>query len=412
MTRLVRGQLVAFVLIAVLGVVFVGARYIHVDHMLGIGQYHVRVKTAWTGNLTSGAEVTYRGVPVGRVAGMDLTADAVMIRLDLDSGKPKIPASAEAVVADRSAIGEQYLDLVPETTGGPYLRNGSVISGAQTPPPVQDLLSKVTTFANSTDLNALTTTVTELGKALDGQGENLQVLVQSLDGFSRSALDSLQQTIELVRQARTVLGTQADEDPAIRKFSTGLDQLASQLRTNDPDIRRLIGTGTQAGGAVTNLLHSTADPLTQDLTQLRQLLLAISPNYYALRPVLQMLPLLSVGGSATAPGDGTTHFGVVLETNNPPACTLGYEGTQRTLQQMKAANPDFDDTRDDFPLDTSVGCRAPQGSITGVRSGDRAELADPNVSQPWDGKPKTDPDRLNVTPLAQQLAPLVGVTPK
>ncbi|MQY30283.1 MCE family protein [Nocardia aurantia] len=412
MSRLVRNQLVAFALIAVLGVVFVGAKYIHLDHMVGIGQYHVQVKMAWTGNLSTGAEVTYRGVPVGRVGKLDITADSAVVTLDMDSGKPKVPATAKAVVADRSAIGEQFVDLLPTTSGGPYLRDGSVIDGAEAPVRVEDLLAKVNDFAKSTDLPALTTTITELGKAFDGQGDNLRVLVDSLNKFSETGVDSLQQTIDLIRDARTVLGTQVDQDPAIRKFSTGLDQLAQQLRTSDPDIRRLIGTGTDAGNQLGQLLDTSGPALTTDFTNLRTLLLAVSPKYYALRPLLQMLPILSVGGSATAPGDHTSHFGLVLEVNDPPACTLGYEGTQRTLAQMKAQNPDFDDTRDDFPLDLNAGCHAPQGSISDVRGGDRADLADPNIAQPWDGKPKTDPDKLNLAPLAQQLAPLVGVTPK
>ncbi|MFD9615263.1 hypothetical protein ACFWWS_38505, partial [Streptomyces sp. NPDC059083] len=87
-------------------------------------------------------------------------------------------------------------------------------------------------------------------------------------------------------------------------------------------------------------------------------------------------------------------------------------GTQRILDQMKAQNPNFDDTRDDFPLNTQAGCAVPQGSETDVRGASRAELADPSVGQPWDDKPKYDPDKLNLNPVATQLATLMGVTPK
>ncbi|MBF6274791.1 mammalian cell entry protein [Nocardia sp. 852002-20019_SCH5090214] len=412
MSRLVRYQLVAFAVIAVLGVVFVGAKYIHLDHMLGFGQYQVKVKAKTTANLSKGAEVTYRGVPVGRVDSLDVTPDGVMIYLELDSGKPKVPAGAKAVIANRSAIGEQYMDLVPDTAKGPYLRDGSVIDGAETPIPVEDLLASVNHFSSTTDLTALSTTVTELGKAFDGQGDNLRILVDSLNKFSQTGIGALPQTVQLIRDAQTVLGTQADQSPAIRTFSDGLDRLAVQLRANDPDIRRLIGTGADAGDQIGKLLDQSAQPLTTDLSNLRLLLQAVSPQTYTLKPLLQMLPLLSVGGSATAPGDGTTHFGLVLETNNPPACTVGYEGTQRILDQMKAQNPNFDDTRDDFPFNTDAKCTVPFGSPTDVRGGARAQYADPNVPQPWDSKPKTDPDKLNLSPVAIQLATLIGVTPK
>ena len=277
---------------------------------------------------------------------------------------------------------------------------------------MEQLRGSVDHFAGTTDLPARSTTVTELGTALNGQGGNLQVLIDSLDKFSQTGVESLPQTVDLIRDAQTVLGTQAEQSPAIRDFSKGLDEVSMQLRANDPDIRRLIGTGTDAGSALGGLLDSSAAPLTQDLTNLRSVLLAISPKYFALKPLVQMLPMLSIGGSATAPGDNTSHFGLVLETNNPPGCTQGYEGTQRILDDMKAQNPNFDDTRDDFPFNTDAKCTVPFGNPTDVRGGERANLADPSVPQPWDSTPKTDPDKLNLNPLAAQLAPLIGITPK
>ncbi|MEV6767735.1 MlaD family protein [Nocardia sp. NPDC051030] len=412
MTRLVRSQLIMFAIIAVLGVAFVGAKYVRLDNMLGFGLYKVTMMAPETGNLSKGAEVTYRGVPVGRVGDLDITKDGVLVTLEMDSGAPKVPKTAKAVVANRSAIGEQYVDLMPTSSGGPYLKDGSVIDGATVPIHVETLLSSVDHFASSTDLVALSTAVTELGKAFDGKGGDLQVLVDSLNKFTATGIESLPQTMDLIRQSKTVLGTQAEQGSSIRQFSDGLDKLTAQLKSSDPDVRRLIGTGTDAGSSIQRLLQESGPALTKDLTNLRSLLLTISPKFYALSAVLQMLPLLSIGGSATAPGDGTTHFGLVLETNNPPACTVGYEGTQAIINQMKAQNPNFDDSRDDFPFNTEAKCLAPQGSETAVRGGERAELADPSVAQPWDDKPKYDPEKLNLNPVGTQLATLMGVTPK
>ncbi|MGV9410164.1 MCE family protein [Nocardia sp. NPDC003693] len=412
MTRLVRFQLIAFAVIAVLGVAFVGAKYVRLDNMLGFGLYHVTVKMPETGNLSKGAEVTYRGVPVGRVGSLDITPDGVEVVLDMDSGKPRIPVNAKAVVANRSAIGEQYVDLMPSSTAGPFLEDGSVIDGAQVPIRVEELLGSVDHFVQTTDLAALSTAVTELGKAFDGKGDDLEILVDSLGKFTETGVEALPQTLALLRDARIALGTQAEQSGSIRQFSNGLDLLAAQLRSSDPDIRRLIGTGTDAGDQIQRLVAESGPALTTSLTNLRVMLLAVSPKFYALGPLLQMLPLLSIGASATAPGDGTTHFGLVLETNNPPACTVGYEGTQDIIRQMKDRNPDFDDSRDDFPFNTNAKCLVPQGSETAVRGGERAELADPSVPQPWDDKPKYDPEKLNLNPVATQLATLMGVTPK
>ncbi|WP_159841740.1 MCE family protein [Nocardia sp. CY41] len=412
MTRLVRWQLIAFVVIAVLGVVYVGGKYIRLDHMFGLNEYTVKLRAAQTGGIYKGAEVTYRGVPVGRVGELELTGEGVVMNLVIDTSAPKIPASAKAVVANRSAIGEQYVDLQPDSNEGPYLRDNSVITSATLPVPVEELVSSVDTFAGSVDLAALNTTVRELGKAFDGKGDDLQVLIDSLNKFTETFHATLPQTIQLIRDGRVALGTQAEQSAAIREFSDGLDKLTAQLRSSDPDVRRLIGTGTDAGEQLGALIDESGGSLTQDLTNLRLLLQAISPKFYAIKPLLQMLPQLSVGGSSTAPGDGTSHFGLVLETNNPPACTVGYEGTYRILEQMKAQNPNFDDTRDEFPFNKDAKCLVPFGNPTAVRGGERAELADPAIVQPWDSNPKTDPEKLNLTPVAVQLSTLLGVTPK
>lgn len=412
MTRLVRFQLIAFAVIAVIGVSYVGATYVRLDEMFGFGVYQVRVESGETGGLYQGAEVTYRGVPVGRVGELELTAAGVAMRLDISSDAPKIPASAIAVVANRSAVGEQYLDLQPDTPNGPFLQDKSVIRGAVTPVPVEQLIAGVDHFTKSVDLAALHTTVTELGKAFHGKGDDLQVLVQSLNNITAEFHTSLPQTIQLIRDGRIALGTQAEQSGAILEFSDGLDQLTAQLRDSDPDVRRLIGTGAQAGEQIDGLLADSGDSITANLASLRTLLKTVSPKFYALQPILYMLPPISFGGSAAAPGDGTTHFGYVFELNHPPACSVGYEGTRQILADMKAANPDFDDTRDDFPFNTNAQCTVPFGNPTAVRGGARAEFADPSIPQPWDGTPKTDPDKLDVSPIAVQVATLLGVTPK
>lgn len=410
---LARWQLVAFIVVAVLGIGYVGAKYVRLDTLFGFGEYKVSAQLANSGGIFSNAEVTYRGVPVGRVGDLTLTAHGVTVALMIDDSAPKIPASAKAVVANRSAIGEQYVDLQPDTDEGPYLTDGSVItqSNTSTPIPVQDLIGSVDRLARSVPTDGLHTTVVELGKALTGKGGDLQVLVDSLGRFTDTANEALPQTLTFISDGRTVLDTQADQSSSIRAFSDGLQQIAAQLKSSDPDVRTLIGTGTDASNTVGKLVASSGDALTTDLTYLSTTLTTLGPRSIALRPLFQFLPALSAGASAVAPGDGTIHFGLVLETNNPVPCTQGYEGTQEILAQMKAQNPKFDDSVDDFPFNANVQCTVEQGNPTGVRSANRVALGDPATPQPWDSTPKVDPDKLNLNPIATQVATLMGVVP-
>ncbi|MBM4485971.1 MCE family protein [Prescottella equi] len=412
-SRLAKWQLVAFVVVAVLGIGYVGAKYVRLDTLLGFGEYQVDARFANSGGIFTNAEVTYRGVPVGRVGDLTLTQDGVSVALMIDDSAPQIPASAKAVVANRSAIGEQYVDLQPDTDEGPFLTDGSVIleKNTATPIPVEDLIGSVDRLARSVPTDSLHTTVVELGKALAGKGGDLQVLVDSLGRFTETADEALPETLALISDGRTVFDTQADQAGAIRTFSDGLDQIAAQLKSSDPDVRRLIGTGKDASDTVGKLVAESGDALTTDLTNLSTTLTKVSPTFIALQPIFQFLPALSAGASAVAPGDGTIHFGLVLETNNPVPCTQGYEGTQEILAQMKAENPNFDDTVDNFPFNADARCTVPQGNPTGVRSAERIVYADPETPQPWDSTPKTDPDKLNLNPIATQISTLLGVVP-
>ena len=68
-----------------------------------------------SGGAFAGAEVSYRGVRVGQVDEMVLTDDGVDILLDIDNEHDDIPADARAVVGNRSAVGEQYVELQPQS---------------------------------------------------------------------------------------------------------------------------------------------------------------------------------------------------------------------------------------------------------------------------------------------------------
>ena len=257
-SALVRWQLVAFALVAIVGLLYVGAKYVRLDNLLGFGQYTVQADFADSGGIFTNAEVSYRGVPVGTVGDLHLTDDGVLVDLKINTSAPEIPSSAKAVVANRSAIGEQYVDLQPSSDEGPYLEDGSLIvrQDTATPVPVEEVLASTNALVRSVPLKALNTTVTELGKAFNGKGDDLQVLVDSLNTLSQEGIDNLPQTLTLIRDTRTVLDTQSEQSSAIRQFSSDLDLVAAQLRASDPDLRRLIETGTAASNEVGSLIDS------------------------------------------------------------------------------------------------------------------------------------------------------------
>ncbi|AZG48596.1 MCE family protein [Gordonia insulae] len=412
LSRLARIQIAVVVILGLLATAYAGYRYVHVERAVGLGIYTVTASMKESGGIFTNAEVTYQGVPVGRVGALTLTKDGVDVKLELNSGGPEIPASAVAVVANRSAIGEQYVDLQPTSSEGPFLSDGSVITKTSVPPPLEDVVASAIDFTSSIPIDDLHTVITELGKAFNGQGENVTRLVDSLSKLSRSGYDSLDQTISLIQNSNVVLATQADQSDAILSWSRNLDLITATLAASDPDLRRLLTTGTASATQISALLQQYGGDISTAVRQLAGTVRAVAPTSFSIRPTIAMLSQLSASSHATAPGDGQIHFGVVLETNNPAACTRGYESTNAMIREMKRKDPSFDIHYDEFPFNTDARCSVPVGNPTGVRGAARAALANPAMRQPWDGVAKKDPDRLDLNPLARQLATLMGVHPQ
>ncbi|MGO3328242.1 MCE family protein [Gordonia sp. (in: high G+C Gram-positive bacteria)] len=412
MSRLVKIQLIIFAVVGAVAIVYVGAKYARLDKVVGVGTYDVTVRADNAGGVFPNAEVTYRGVPVGLVGDMELTTDGMVIHLDMNSDGPDIPASAKAVVANRSAIGEQFVDLQPPNDDGPYLEDGSVIRDYSLPPKLQDVIGDAITLTETVPTDDLRTVVTELGKAFNGQGENLTRLIDSLDKLSRTGVDNLDDTISLINNSNVVLSTQADQSDEILAWSKNLDRVASTLEGSDPAIRRILSDGPRAATALSHFFDTNGDDTTKLVHQLGRTVDTIAPTSFATGATFAMLSALSAGSHSPAPGDGQIHFGIVLETESPPSCTSGYESTDRLIAEMKKRNPDFDVNYDDFPFNTEASCDVPVGNPTAVRGANRAALANPDYVQPWDDKPKADPDKLNLNPIATQLATLMGVRAK
>ncbi|MFE5893965.1 MCE family protein [Streptomyces sp. NPDC056462] len=368
-TRTVKAQLLAFTTITAVGVSYVGAEYTGlVDEVLDRG-YTVQADFTESGGIFPGAEVTYRGVPVGRVGVLHLTGtDGVSVGLDIEDGAPRIPADTFAVVANRSAVGEQYVDLQPRNSHGPYLLDGSTIPRERTrvPLPTTDLILSLDRLVNSVGKDDLQVTVDELGQAFAGTGPNLSRLVDSGNELVESASEALPETIALIEDSRTVLKTQADQGSSIKSFASDLATLTAQLKASDGDLRRLIGNARPAAQEVNSLLKSVSPKLSILLANLisgGQVTMARLPG---VEQALVTFPVMVAGSYTVIPGDGTTHFGLVVNADDPPACTQGY-GTARR-------DPADTSTRE---ANTNARCTLPQGSESSVRGAQNAPYVTP-----------------------------------
>jgi phospholipid/cholesterol/gamma-HCH transport system substrate-binding protein len=369
---------VAFLVLTVALIFYVGAHFLGVFNFLGPKSYTVALPLQDASGLFSRSEVTFRGVDIGTVGALRLTDSGVVADLDLEGGGPKVPADLTALVADRSAVGEKYVDLRPNTDAGPFLKDGDTIPAdkVKVPIPVQTVLQSVDTLAASVPLNDLQTSVNELGQAFDGLGPKLQLLLDSTHSLTVSAMQNLPQTLALIHDARTVLQTQNDLADPIKSFGSNVKLISEQLKKSDPDIRELLHTGPDAAQEISDLIDESGDGLHRTIKELLTLSQITDSHLRGIQNVLQLYPGLAAAIPTILPGDGTAHLGLVLNINDPPNCTKGYEATVRR-PGINIQKP--------WPIDYRAYCREPIFSPTDVR-GIKPQY--PFV----DGKPQSPPD--------------------
>ena len=111
---------IAFLVIGVLVLGFIGVRYADLGGWSGCA---ATTSSRWTSPRPAGcsrrSDVTYRGVSVGRVGDLRLTATGVRADLQHHQLRAEDPAQLRAVVANLSAVGEEYVDLRPSTDERP-----------------------------------------------------------------------------------------------------------------------------------------------------------------------------------------------------------------------------------------------------------------------------------------------------
>ncbi|HEX3779666.1 MAG TPA: MCE family protein [Pseudonocardiaceae bacterium] len=370
-TRKIIIQVIVFAVVGVFAVGYTAMRYGGIGSSIINPGYDVQLELASGGGIFDNSEVTYRGVTVGKVTGMQLTRDGLQVDLHINDSAPKIPSNLTASVADRSAVGEQYVDLVPNTDSGPYLTNGATIAQKNTSIPLstENLLTNLDGLANSVPIQSLQTVVNELDNGFSGTGPDLQKLLDTVSDFTKTAQQQLPETTQLLDSGKTVLDTQTDESGAIESFSNSLNLLSEQLKTSDPDIRNLITNAPLAGQQITDLLTETGPQLGSLLANLLTTANVLVSRTAGIEEALVAYPLVAAGGNSVINPDNTVRLGLAINLFDPPPCTNGYQGTQhRPANDLTPATLNLNaycDEGPNSPIDVRGAQNAPYGGNPG-----------------------------------------------
>ncbi len=361
LTRFVRIQLALFSIASVIGVLILVFTYIQAPTLLGVGRITITLELPGTGGLYRFSNVTYRGSQVGKVTEVHPTTSGAQATLSLGMS-PKIPADLQAQVHSLSAIGEQYVDLLPRTDSGPYLQDGSVIPAHDTtiPQAIGPVLDQVSALIDSIPKERLGNLLDETFKGFNGSGYDLGSLLDSAAKVSADINAQGERPRRLVDDTVPLLDSQVATTDSIRTWARSFAGITSQLVTNDPQVRTLLQTGPGAADEVARLLEQvkpTLPVLLANLTTVGQIALTYNPG---LRQLLVLLPPTVAALQSVLPkqnAEGMLLGDAALQVE-PPACLVGF------LPPSQWRSPGETST-----VDTPDGlyCKLPQDSPLAVR---------------------------------------------
>lgn len=366
LTRLVRTQLIIFTVASLIGMAAMIFGYMQLPTWLGIGRITITLQLPATGGLYRFGNVTYRGVQIGKVKSVQPTPTGATAVLELNSS-PRIPADVAANVHSVSAVGEQYVDLVPRGVGPPFLADGSVITKGDTTIPLKvgPVLDQLNALVTSVPKDKLSDLLDESFHAFNGAGYDVGSLLDSGSHIAAESNATADRTRALIDDTAPLLDSQAQSADALRTWAKKLSAVTGQVVTNDNDLRTILETGSGTAQQVSRLLDQlkpTLPVLLANLTTLGQIGVTYNPS---LRQLLVLLPPYVAGFGSLSPmnnPDGKSFGSFSLMNGDPPPCRVGF------LPPSQWRSPD-DETVLDTPDD--LYCKLPQDApllVRGVRN--------------------------------------------
>ena len=83
LTRLIRLQLILFTVLTLIALIVLGWFYLRLPSVVGIGQYELKADLPASGGLYRTANVTYRGITIGKVTDVEPTERGASVTMSI-----------------------------------------------------------------------------------------------------------------------------------------------------------------------------------------------------------------------------------------------------------------------------------------------------------------------------------------
>jgi phospholipid/cholesterol/gamma-HCH transport system substrate-binding protein len=282
---------------------------------------NVAMQVTDVNGLVVDSNVLLRGVPVGKVTGIDTTLQNATVHFYVDKQYP-IPVDSDVRLENLSALGESYIGLVPRTSDGPMFHDGQQVATEHVTQPasISELATNVVRVLNQMDPGQLTRLVHEADQALPPEDAVLPNLTRA-STLLRDTVNGMQgRGSETLANFQTLLQNAGFVGPRLAELSPTLLRLGPVLdRLFRIDFSIIPGTGAPESvrnfGRLLTKVQNFLDNRAPDLKVISE---ALMPNIQAIAGALMNFDTGQILSRMldAVPEDGTITLHV--KTPGPP----------------------------------------------------------------------------------------------
>jgi phospholipid/cholesterol/gamma-HCH transport system substrate-binding protein len=294
---------------------------------LAPNQYLVRADFDEANQLADTADVRISGVTVGRVVKTAESGRHTNVTMRIYPRYAPIPRDTQAILRQKTLVGETYVELTPGNRASGPLRDGATLARSQVKSTVE--LDEVLRALDPRTRRDAQRFLTSLATALQGRGQSLNDALGNLEPFTNHSAQ--------------LLGVLDTERSAVRRLVQDSGTVFASLAARQGDLSGLVRAGDQVltttarrnrdlADAV-RILPTTLQQLRPTLADVRALSQEAAPVVRTLRPAAKVLGQSLTDAAEIAPVLRAT-FGDVDR-----AVTASKEGLPAAVDVLNAAHP-------------------------------------------------------------------------
>lgn len=226
-----------------------------------------------------GNSVRVLGVSIGRVIDVNNVADSVDVMFRIDDETVALPADVKATIVPISLLGERYIQLFPSYNGGAKF-TGSTIDLASTSVPAEqdELLRSLQDYFGALDPAKVAKFVTNAATVLEGNGENLNKLIDRGSAAISVLAGKRDSLAGLIQEFNTLTTSLSTRQSQIADVINSYNSVSKTLNDNRAALEGTITGLNQAASELASLLIEHREPLGADIKSLTRTMRTLSKN--------------------------------------------------------------------------------------------------------------------------------------